>query len=384
MAAQIDKQKTSKNANSQMRINRYIRHAQDDFHLTVLGPNINRSNEKVEATDKNTISQSLLTKDVDQASIAQVLSAREEREIESMDDFYRRLGKDVNKKAISSWICSGAFDDFGIVRSAALCAVPKMKDAISSVLAAQKRAAQSGRVSKITYDTKVKIDEFTPDIQEFPDETKYCLEKNYTGVYISGHPLDRYQGVMRNIQSIPLSSFEYEISEETGEVRMLNQNVRNGMSVTVVAILGSIMKTTTKDKGLPMSILTLEDKTMEIKGLLFPEAYEQYKDALNLTSAFKITGSAKISPDEPPVLIVKTLEPLDLAVMPRIIFDCKTEKEVKAVFAKIKGAKGAGDAVTPVYIDTNNLRILLKSEYWVDKDLFLGRNKFQNVRVEEW
>ena len=384
LAALIDKQLISKNSNAAVRVNRYIRHARDDFNINVLGPSINKSTQKVTALDKSTIAQSLLTKDVDLESIKNLMAQRENSEIESMEDFYRRCGSLVNKKAIGSWICSGAMDEFDIVRSQQLAGVPIVKKALSQIEAAQKRAEKSGKKSKITYESKIRFDEMIPQLNEISDETRLFLEKIYAGVYITGHPLDKYKGVMKNIAACPLSTLDYEINEDTNEIVLRNPNIINNQAITVVCIISEVFKTKTRKDGLPMAILTIEDHTMQAKALLFPDGYAEYKDTLNLTSAFKIQGRVKCAADEPPVIIVSSIEALELSMMTRIIFKCKNAEEVEAAFNEVKKVVGAGENASPVYIETDNMRVLLKSEYWVDETIFKQYSKSNNVTYERW
>lgn len=387
MAALIDRQQTSKGKTAYIKIAKYVRHAKEDLGLNILLPSVLKSSDRVTAIDKSTIAESLMTKGVDAASLNALLTMRESGHLTSMNEFYKHSGG-INKKAVQSWICIGAFDEFGITRSQHLASIAEINKRLSQVVNAQKRAEKSGRQTRITYESKVNLAEILPDIDELPDEVKYNLEKAYSGLYLTGHPLDKYQGIINKMQAAPLSILDYEINDQTGEVTPLNPNVKSGQAITCICVISEIFKTQTRKKKEPMAILSIEDKTSATKALMFPECWAKYKDRVDTVNAFKIEGKINISPSDEPVIFVSSIEKLKLHVMTRIIFHCDNPKAVEKAFAYISSFKGTGDMNCPVYIETGTMKVLLKSDYWIDKELFSRYPKptDEGVKIEvtEW
>lgn len=387
IAALIDRQQTSKGKAAYIKIARYVRHAKEDLGLDVLLPSVLKSSDSVTAIDGKTIAESLNTKGVDAQSIGNLLRLRSQGHLNSMDDFYKHSAG-INKKAVQSWICIGAFDEFGIVRSQHLAAISEINKRLSLIANAEKRAQASGRKTKITYESKIKLDELLPDISELPDEVKYNLEKAYSGLYLTGHPLDKYQGTIHKIAAFPLSILDYEVNEDTGEIIPSNPNIRNGQSIRCICVISEIFKTQTRKKKEPMAILSIEDKTSIAKALMFPECWAKYKDEVDIINAFQIDGKISMSSTEEPVIFVSSIEKVKMKVTERIIVHCKNPNAVRDAFNYISGFKDAGSTENPVYIETPTMRVLLKPEYWIDKTLWDRYPKLDNpdisIKVAKW
>jgi len=185
---------------------------------------------------------------------------------ESLTDFLERIqDRNLNKRSLESLIKSGAmdsFDDRGV-----------MLHNLETLLTFNKEASNTAQDSLFggLTESKMTLDRN----QEPPDKMEILAwEKELLGLYISGHPLEKYKA--------QLEKHEMNIKkaiEETDE------------SVTVVlyGILDDIRLVTTK-KGAQMAFLKFTDLTGTIEVVVFPKIFEQYKDVLVKDKCIGIKG----------------------------------------------------------------------------------------------
>ena len=101
----------------------------------------------------------------------------------------------VNKRVIESLIKCGAFDSLGWRRSQYLAVLEQAVD----VAACRQRDLASGQMGLFGDDTGVDADEITPpEIEELPQAELLAIEKEITGFYVTGHPLDQYRDRMKS------------------------------------------------------------------------------------------------------------------------------------------------------------------------------------------
>ena len=124
------------------------------------------------------------------------------------------------------------------------------------------------------------------------------MEKEATGVYMSGHPLDEWREALESL----FHTAELEGIEEAPDHGMS----LDGRSVTIGGILTAVKGKATK-KGDYMAFATLEDLTGEIECLVFPKVYERYQAMLQEDTAVIITGRLSIREEEAPKLLAEQI-----------------------------------------------------------------------------
>ena len=106
-----------------------------------------------------------------------------------------------------------------------------------------------------------------PDVDEFPPDMLLSMEKEMTGVYISGHPLEAYENELSNLT---FNTQSIEELEEEGELAL----EQDGKRVRIGGIIHEIRTQSTKKNRL-MSFLTLEDLTGQVECILFPQVHDR-------------------------------------------------------------------------------------------------------------
>lgn len=142
-----------------------------------------------------------------------------------------------------------------------------------------------------------------PPMEEHPRKALLSMEREMTGVYITGHPLDEAADLLRSGFTTVADVREMAEGEEHGADY-------DGAQVSMAGIL-TLCKGKITKKGAMMGILSLEDLTGQIEGLVFPKVYERYVPLLNVDSLVILDGKLSFREEEEPKLLVDAVRPLD-------------------------------------------------------------------------
>ncbi len=243
-------------------------------------------------------------KNVGHRAVEDIMAERKNGPYKSLFDFVRRNPSDaLNKRTLESLIKAGAFDNLGLNRAQLLAVYERAVDE-----SAQKRKANvAGQVS--LFDTGMglassrdSLDFDAPDLPEHQPKVLLSMEKEMTGVYISGHPLDEVAEALKSGFTTTLDVLTLAEGEDRGMAY-------DGSLVTMAGILVACKGKITK-KGSMMGFLTLEDLTGQLEGLVFPKIYEKYVQLLMVDNLVVLTGKLSFREDEEPKLLVDTVEML--------------------------------------------------------------------------
>jgi DNA polymerase III subunit alpha len=240
-------------------------------------------------------------KNVGQNAVREIMRERERTPYRDLFDFADRVPAEaINKRVVESLIKAGAFDASGYNRAQHLSVFERVLDD-----AAKKHKNNlSGQVC--LFDMMNPQDCVSgvevPDMPEHSRNALLNMEKEITGVYITGHPLDQVAGILSKGFTTTSDVAAMAENEEHGLDR-------DGETVTMAGILALAKSRVTK-KGSMMGILTLEDLTGQIEGLVFPKVYEKVSDQLVADQLVIVGGKLSFREDEDPKLLVDTVQPL--------------------------------------------------------------------------
>ena len=219
----------------------------------------------------------------------------------SLRDFCERLsGREVNKRTLENFIKAGAFDCFGGTRRQYMQVYSLILDQVSQ----DKKNNMAGQMTLFDFMGEEAGKQFEirlPDVGEFNKEEKLAFEKEVTGIYISGHPLEKYEEKWR--KNITAVTTDFLPDEESGIPK-----VGDGNRVTVGGMITAKTIKYTKTNQ-TMAFLTLEDLlgTMEI--IVFPKSYEQYSGMIDTDAKVFIRGRVSVEEDRPSKLILERVIP---------------------------------------------------------------------------
>ena len=234
----------------------------------------------------------------------------------SLYDFCSRLaGSDLNKRALEALIKSGAMDCLGHTRHSMFMAY----EGILSKLAAQRSTNVEGQLDMFSFLDEGKEDDgfAMPEVQEYTHDQLLKMEKESAGFYISGHPMDRYDPLIRRLGCKNIYTLINSAKEGIN-------GFRDGQKQPLVAMLSS-KKLHTQKNGKQMCFAEFEDKSGVMEAILFSDIYEKYNGMLSIGSVYKLVGTLSADngyrEDDDPKLIVNSVEPAnEIPDTPRILY----------------------------------------------------------------
>ena len=254
------------------KVSRYVANSRK-HGVKLVAPNVNRSRASFAASGNTILFGLSGIQHLGDAAVESIIEAREkDGPFTSLSDFLERVdGRTVNARACESLIKCGALDDLGANRPQMLEALPQAMSNAAMV----REDRQSGQISLFGQSEPVHEVAYKP-LPDASAREKIDWERQLLGFYVSGHPLDRFKNEMK--QCVPLSELEGE-----GRVTL------DGKLITVGGIINHVKGMVTK-KGAPMGYITLEDFTGEIEVVVFPSAWEKYRELLRNDAAILLSG----------------------------------------------------------------------------------------------
>ncbi len=232
-----------------------------------------------------------------------IIREREEKgPYKDIFDFCNRVDTaECNKRVVESLIKAGAFDGMGANRMQMLAVYDNALEANQNL----RKKNVSGQVSLFDMmgDTSPALQGMRislPDIPDCPAKVKLQMEKEASGVYMTGHPLDDYRDVLQGM-SMTAARLENDGGEMADEVQHLD-----GMFVDMGGILTEVKGKATK-KGDYMAFVTLEDLTGQVECLVFPRVFERYQQLVREDEAVVISGKISVREEEAPKLLAERI-----------------------------------------------------------------------------
>ncbi|OGW58473.1 MAG: DNA polymerase III subunit alpha [Nitrospirae bacterium RIFCSPLOW2_12_42_9] len=245
-----------------------------DMGIDVLPPDVNESEKDFTVTGKSIRFGLVAIKNVGESAIESIIATRRESgNFKSVFDFCKRVDlRKVNKRTIESLIKCGAFDSMGIHRSRHMDVIDK---AISFGGSYQKSKNQVSIFDTLTPEDQGNPSGLIPNIDEWDEHILLKNEKETIGFYITGHPLARFEAVIKKHSQIT-----------TKDIAELD----DGKEVVICGIITEIKTTLTK-KGDKMAYARIEDMDGFAEVIIFPDTYKASSDILAEDKPVIIIGS---------------------------------------------------------------------------------------------
>lgn len=294
--------------------------------LRLSTPDVN-SSMKGFTSNGSVISYGLLgIKNVGSDFIDRIIAERANGPYMELYDFCTRLqGREFNKRAVESLIRCGALDCFGINRRSMLQALPS----IAGQLEAERRRnveGQMGFFELTASDTASAYD--YPQVSEFSKPELLKMEKEMTGLYLSGHPVDKYQPLIDSGRCASVG----ELLEAEGDP---HSRYRDNMKVSVVGVINSVTTKTVRNGGV-MAFLTVEDTEGSIEVILFPKTFSAYQKLVEEGQVVVVTGRLSLEEEKEPKLLV---EQIFLAEKSQILAPQEKKQKRKGLFLRFDSEK---------------------------------------------
>jgi len=297
-----------------------------DMKLTVLPPDVNHSQIKFTVEDEKTIRYGLgAIKGVGEAALTGIVDERQQGvEFASLYDFCRRVDmKKINKRVMDSLVKAGGLDSLGGHRASLEASLATaMKAAVQ-----HRRDSDSGQndmFGLMMNDHQDTDDEPLLEIEAWSEEQLLIAEKETLGLYLSGHPIDRYAEELARF--IPKKISQLDAPESKGYQR-------NEIAVITAGLIVAI-RTMKSKKGGRMAFITLDDQTARLEVRVFAEVFEQFQSRLQPDKLVVIQG--KIGQDNFTGGLAATAE---------AVYDMPRAREIcgKSLLIKINNEAGGHD-----------------------------------------
>ena len=291
-------------------ISKYIMYMKEK-NIPVYPPDINKS-KTIFWVEKDGVRIGLgALRGVGQDAIEAVIKEREENGLfKDFSDFARRCAKFVNKRIVESLIYAGAFDCFGYTRSQFAHVYEDVLTRVNA-LDKQKAGAQISLFGGILEEQEINV--AYPNIPEYDTMEKLSKEKGVLGVYVSGHPFEKFLPYFSDCNFNCLKMSEFVEDEETGEKTY--SEISDGQQITMGGMISAYKKLQTRS-GQFMAFVTVEDLYGTVECVCFPKIYDKIKSFLEPDRVVSISGKISINDDKAPSIIVDKMAEFTLDETP--------------------------------------------------------------------
>ena len=368
------------------KISEYIQAARE-MGISVLPPDVNESYDGFSVSGRDIRFGLAAVKGVGRSFMKQLVEEREAGGLfTSFQDFCERMyDRELNRRALESLIKAGAFDSMGYRRSQLI----KIVNAVVDAIAQSRRKNIEGQMdlfgmgNDAVQDTRIAL----PDIPEVSKRELLSMEKETTGLYLSGHPMDEYRELAQKASAASIRRIIDDLSGENA-----SPAYKDGMTVRLACVITAVRLKSTKN-GSMMAYVTVEDESASIELVVFPRSLQQCGAYLTEDSAVLLTGRIDAREDEAPKVLLNEAQPLTEAAVGSML---AKENPGQSVYSDQQAAKLAPQKLylritsmksdewphikavllsqpgdTPVYLypmDTKK-KTLAKRAYWCQPDV---------------
>ncbi len=268
-----------------------------EMGIATLPPDINHSDDHF-IVENGAIRFGLgAVKNVGHGLIRSLVSKRnEDGPFTSLDDLVQRMGEgELNKRAVENFIKCGAMDCFGHNRSSLLNVYETIMDSVAQ----SKKKNIEGQLGLFAMFQEDKATEIPiPVLPEIDKAERMLMEKETTGIYLSGHPMDEYREYLKKTRVIPIGKI---LDEES--------NFQDNQIVSVAGVVQSLKMKTTRNNSM-MAYVTLEDDTAAIEMLAFSNVISQYGNYIRENEPIVVTGRLSLRDDKDSQIVINRVRPM--------------------------------------------------------------------------
>ncbi|RHR08840.1 DNA polymerase III subunit alpha [Pseudoflavonifractor sp. AF19-9AC] len=276
--------------------------------IQLLPPDVNESHADFTVVGEGIRFGLVALKGVGRSFINGLLTEREKGGpfTDFMDFCDRMFDQDLNRRVVESLIKSGAFDRMGCRRSQLMQVYGQVLDGI----AASRKRNVEGQLDLFGFgggeqEAAAALPALIlPDLPEYTPQELMSMEKETTGLYLSGHPMDQYREMARLKGAVPIGSILTDFDREDGP-----REYRDNQRVSIAGVISTYKTRTTRNNTL-MAYVNLEDDTGGMELLCFSRVLEESGSYIRENNAVLATGKISVRDEKEPQLMVDSIRPL--------------------------------------------------------------------------
>jgi len=266
-------------------VTRYIADCRS-HNITVMRPDINHSCFSFTIESKKIRFGFSAIKGVGEKAIEAIIGAREKLggSFKTLEEFLENVEiGTVNKGVLEALIKSGSMTSLVDNRAKLFANLDLIIDCARQI----QKEKRSGQMGLFGGAEEASCALPLIDTPKWPDNIKLNFEKEVLGLYVSGHPLAKYEREIREYSSCSIINLDSAIEEADNKERLWS----------IVGILEGVRKHVTQ-KGKPMAFAQLEDMESQIEVIIFPKSYEKFEHMLSLREPLMLTGKIEVEEED--------------------------------------------------------------------------------------
>ena len=277
-----------------------------EMDIELLPPDINDSGAMFSVSGKNLRYGLVAVKNIGHGFINEVVAERGKNgPFTGFEEFCQRMyGGELNRRAVESLIKCGCFDAFNASRRQLMMICQPVLDSVAE----QRRRNVEGQID--LFGLSGGSNECTtggvelPDIPEYPKSDLMRMEREVTGLYLSGHPMDEYRNAVKSAGAINLGDILTDFAREDGNIRFTDEQ-----QILIAGVVETVKTKPTRNNSL-MAYLTLDDGSGSIELLAFQRIIDESGGYMQVNTPILVTGKLSARDEKEPQIVVNTLRPI--------------------------------------------------------------------------
>ncbi|MCL2628329.1 MAG: DNA polymerase III subunit alpha [Oscillospiraceae bacterium] len=303
-----------------------------EMGINLLPPSINESGATFTVSGNDLRYGLVAVKNIGRGFIDEVTKEREENgAFRSFEDFCRRIyGGELNRRAVESLIKCGCFDGLGANRRQLIMVCQTVIDDVAD----HKRRNVAGQLDFFGMSGDMVDENKTgstnssaplPDLPEFTKGELIRMEREVTGLYLSGHPMDEYREIAERFKAVNIGDVLADFSREGG-----NEKFKDNQKIVLAGVIETVRTKPTRNNTL-MAYITLDDGSGSIELLAFQRAIDDAGVYMQAEEVVIINGRLSERDEKDPQVVVELLKP-----MKHIGKDEKPEETNQCLYVKLQ------------------------------------------------
>ena len=274
--------------------------------IKVLPPNVNESAESFTVSDGNIRFGLLAIKNLGRNFIRNIIAERRTGRFTSFYNFCSRMhGADFNKRAVEGLIKSGALDGLGANRRQMMMGMNEFIDDLDN----KRRRNVEGQIGLFDAGFGGNESSVEPKLKyadEFPHNELLSMEKETTGLYLSGHPMSQFAETAEKLHCVKIGELLEAGVENTSRYK-------DGQRVKTMGIISSVKKKVTRSDT-TMAFIDVEDITGSIETVVFPKTLLENSPLVAEGNVLVFSGRLDVRDEEPPKLVCESMMTVEKAL----------------------------------------------------------------------
>ncbi len=330
----------------------------NEMGIRILPPDVNKSTDVFEVEEGGIRFSMAAIKNVGRGIVKACVRERKENgDFASLTDFCRRMkSADVNKRTLEGLIKCGAFD-FTLANRRQLLAV---YETVLASVANDAKNNVAGQMTLFSEEEETLTKDTFPPMEEGSARERLAMEKESSGVYLTGHPLQDYAAQIKRASTLSIGVLR-ENAAAFAEGDYASVSVSDGAMVTLCGIIAEKTEKLTKS-GQAMAFLTLEDMAGSVRVILFPKVLQSFENYTDVDLVVALRGRVNYRDDGTAEIMAEELSPMQETTRKPLIVDVSDVFTLDRLHPLVTARLGD----TPLWLHLPDR--MIETEYFVDND----------------